>query len=71
MLNQRFTLKISHYVCTRAGGNLGVLAAKINVLRQKLVIICATHAGANLGVLTAKIRVLGLKLFVPLVREQI
>ena len=27
------------------GANLGVLAFKIRVLRQKLVIICATHAG--------------------------
>ena len=36
---------------------LGVLAFKISILRQKLVIICATRAGANLGVLAFKIRV--------------
>ena len=38
--------------------NLGVLACKIRVLRQKLVIICATRAGAILGVLACKISVL-------------
>ena len=31
--------------------NLRVLALKISVLRQKLVIICATRTGAILGVL--------------------
>ena len=40
------------------GANLGVLAFKIRVLRQKLVIICATHAGAIFRVLSFKIRVL-------------
>ena len=42
---------------TRARGNLGVLAAKVNVLRQKLVIICASRAGAILRDLAAKISV--------------
>ena len=38
--------------------NLGVLAFKIRVLLQKLVIICATRAGANFRVLSFKISVL-------------
>ena len=41
-----------------AGANLGVLAFKISVLRQKFVINCATCAGAKLGVLALKIIVL-------------
>ena len=51
---------------------LRVLALKISVLRQKLVIICATRTGPNLGVLACKISVLrqNLSLFVPLVRDQ-
>ena len=47
-----------------AEANLGVLAFKINVLRQKLVIICVTRAGANLGVLAFKIKVLRKKLVI-------
>ena len=47
-----------------AGANLGVLEAKISVLRQKLVIICATRAGANLGILAAKISVFRPKLVI-------
>ena len=48
-----------------------ILAFKIRVLRQKLVIICATRAGANLRVSEFKISVLRQKLvIVPLVREQ-
>ena len=35
----------------RAGANLNVLAFKIGVLHQKLVVICASRAGANLRVL--------------------
>ena len=38
-------LKLVIICATRAGGNLGILSAKISV-RQKLVIICATRAGA-------------------------
>ena len=55
------------------GANLGVLACKISVLRQKIVIICATRVGAILRVLACKISVLRQKLdiFMPLVREQI
>ena len=41
-----------------AGANLGVLAFKISVLRQKLVIICATRAGAKFGILAFQISVL-------------
>ena len=42
---------------TRAGGNIGVLAAKISVLRQKLVIIYATRAvlGDKISVLRQKL----------------
>ena len=55
-----------------AGANLGVLACKISVLRQKLVIICANRAAVNFGVLAFKISVLrqNMLVFVPLVREQ-
>ena len=41
---------ISCICVTRDEANLGVLAFKISVLRQKLIIICATHAGLNLDV---------------------
>ena len=41
-----------------AGVNLGVLAAKISVFRQKLVIICATRARPKLRVFAFKISVL-------------
>ena len=47
-----------------AGANLGVLAFKISVLRQKLVIIFTTCAGAKLGVLGFKISVLRQKLVI-------
>ena len=47
-----------------AGENLGVLAAKIRVWRQKIVIICAIRAGANLRVLMFKISVLEAKIIV-------
>ena len=47
-----------------AGENLGVLALKISVLRQKLVIIYATCAGEKLGVLAFKISVLRQKLVI-------
>ena len=47
-----------------AGEILGVLAFKIGVLRQKLVIICATRSGAKLGVLEFKISVLSQKLVI-------
>ena len=43
---------------TRAEANLSVLAAKISVLRQELVIICANHAGVNLGYLACQINIL-------------
>ena len=61
------------FVPTRAEAILSVLAYKISILRQKLVIICATPAGANLGVLACKISVLrqNLVIIVPLVRDQI
>ena len=41
-----------------AGANLGVLAFKISVLRQELVIVCATRAGVNLGHLAFQINIL-------------
>ena len=53
-------LEIICAIC--AGANLGVLAAKISVLRRKLVIIVATRAGVHLGVLAAKICVLRKKI---------
>ena len=55
------------------GSNLGVLASKISVLRQKLVINCATRVGANLGVLACKVSVLRKKLVIvrATAREQI
>ena len=43
---------------------MGVSEAKISILRQKLVIICATRAEANLGVSEAKISVLRQKLII-------
>ena len=49
---------------SRAGAKLGVLACKISILRQKLVIICATRAGANLGVLVFKSSALRQKLVI-------
>ena len=42
--------------------DLGVLAYKISVLTQKLVILCATSAGANLDNLAFKIYILSQKL---------
>ena len=39
------------------GANLGILAFKISVLRQKLVIMCATRAGEILSILAFKISV--------------
>ena len=42
----------------------GVLACKISVLRQKLVIICATRVGANLSDLDCKIIILRRKLVI-------
>ena len=50
------------------GANLGVLACKISVLRQKLFIICVTRAEANLGVLACKISVLRQKFLIICVR---
>ena len=45
-------LPTSCQICaTRAGAIFSVLAGKISVLREKLVIICASRAGANFGVL--------------------
>ena len=46
------------FMLSCAGANLGVLAFKISVLRQKLVIICATRAGAKFSILAFKIGVL-------------
>ena len=58
---------------TRAGADIGVLASKISVLRQKLVIICATRLGDFFGVLRVKspFYVKNLSLFVRLVLQQI
>ena len=54
---------VKNYICaTRAGANLVILACKISVLRQKLVIISANRAEANLGVLECKISVLRQKI---------
>ena len=46
------------------GSKIHVLAFKIRVLRQKLVIICTTRAGENLGVLADKISVLRKKIVI-------
>ena len=55
--NERFTSEI-HICATCTGANLGVLACKIRILRQKVVIICATRAGAIFGISVCKISVL-------------
>ena len=47
-----------------AGANLGVLAFKISILRQKLVIFCATCTRAILSVLACKISALRQKLVI-------
>ena len=48
---------------TRAAADLGLLAFKISVLRQKLV-ICATRAGAILGELVFKISIIRQKIVI-------
>ena len=47
-----------NFAKTRTKANLRVLAVKIRIFRQKLVILCATRAGPKVRVLAFKISVL-------------